>query len=98
MLQGCCGDLALITFAALFNSVLQDLPMRVEYMSGVGRLTTMVLKFIDMDESADFSTWELADVKANQAVKGRGLSKKQKAQRYSIKLSELERVRIYVDF
>lgn len=72
--------------------------MRVEYMTDVGKLNTMVLNFVDMDEAEDMSTWELADVKANQAVKGRGLSKKQKAQRYSIRISELERVRIFVDF
>jgi hypothetical protein len=45
-----------------------------------------------------FSTWELADVKANQNVKGRSLSKKQRQQRYTIPIAELERVRIYVDF
>lgn len=72
--------------------------MRVEYMTEVGKLSTMILRFIDMDEAGDFSTWELADVKANQTVKGRGLSKKQRSQRYSIRLSELERVRIFVDF
>lgn len=72
--------------------------MRVEYMTEVGKLNTMILRFIDMDQGDDMSTWELADVKANQTVKGRGLSKKQKAQRYSIRISELERVRIFVDF
>eukprot|EP00878_Enallax_costatus_P005337 GHUV01005605.1.p1 GENE.GHUV01005605.1~~GHUV01005605.1.p1 ORF type:complete len:318 (+),score=71.92 GHUV01005605.1:423-1376(+) len=76
----------------------KDLPMRVEFMTEVGKLETMILIFIDMDESEDMSTWELADVKANQQVKGRGLSKKQRLQRYSIRISELERVRIFVDF
>lgn len=90
-----CNDLALVLS---WLPILQDLPMRVDFMSEVGKLNTMILKFIDMDESEDMSSWELADVKANQQVKGRGLSKKQKTQRYSLRLSELERVRIYVDF
>jgi hypothetical protein len=37
-------------------------------------------------------------VKANQNVKGRGLSKKQRQQRYTIPTAELQRVRIFVDF
>jgi hypothetical protein len=37
-------------------------------------------------------------VKANQSVKGRSLSKKQRQQRYSIPIAELQCVRIYVDF
>eukprot|EP00879_Flechtneria_rotunda_P028315 GHRR01030416.1.p1 GENE.GHRR01030416.1~~GHRR01030416.1.p1 ORF type:complete len:317 (+),score=84.42 GHRR01030416.1:336-1286(+) len=76
----------------------KELPMRVEYVNDVGHLTTMILMFVDMDEASDFTTWELADVKANQIVKGRSLSKKQRTQRYSIRMSQLQRVRIYVDF
>jgi hypothetical protein len=77
---------------------LQELPMRVEYMSEVGVLQNLVLKFLELDESNSKTTWELADVKANQKVKGRGLSKKQRMQKYDISLEALERVRIYVDF
>jgi hypothetical protein len=44
------------------------------------------------------SSWQLADVRANQAVKGRSISKRQRAARYDIPLERLERVRIYVDF
>lgn len=78
--------------------LLQDLPMRVEYMSEVGVMQNVVLKFLQLDETNSNTTWELADVKANQNVKGRGLSKKQRMQRYDIPLEALERVRIYVDF
>lgn len=72
--------------------------MRVEYMSEVGTLQNVVLRFLELDEANSKTTWELADVKANQNVKGRGLSKKQRMQRYDITLEALERVRIYVDF
>lgn len=72
--------------------------MRVEYMSEVGVMQNVVLKFLQLDETNSNTTWELADVKANQNVKGRGLSKKQRMQRYDIPLEALERVRIYVDF
>jgi hypothetical protein len=72
--------------------------MRVEFRNEVGQLATLILQFVDMDESEGVTNWELADVKANQNVKGRGLSKKQRAQRYSIRLSDLERVRIFIDF
>lgn len=72
--------------------------MRVEYMTDVGMLQTLVLKFLELDELNGKTTWELADVKANQNVKGRGLSKKQRMQRYDIPIENLERVRIYVDF
>ena len=72
--------------------------MRVEYMSEVGVLQTLVLRFLELDELNGKSTWELADVKANQNVKGRGLSKKQRLQKYDIPLEALERVRMYVDF
>lgn len=72
--------------------------MRVEFMSEVGQLTTLILNFLDMDEAEDMTSWELADVKANQNVKGRPISKRQRNQRYSIHLSALERVRVYVDF
>eukprot|EP00775_Hariotina_reticulata_P009081 gene9081-9251_t len=76
----------------------KELPMRVEFRNEVGQLATLILQFIDMDEAEGITNWELADVKGNQNVKGRGLSKKQRAQRYSIRLSDLERVRIYIDF
>jgi hypothetical protein len=76
----------------------QELPMRVEYMTDVGVLQNTVMNFLELDELNGKTTWELADVKANQNVKGRGLSKKQRMQRYDISLEALERVRIYVDF
>lgn len=72
--------------------------MRVEYMSDVGVMQNVVLRFLELDEVNSKTTWELADVKANQNVKGRGLSKKQRMQKYDIPLESLERVRIYVDF
>lgn len=72
--------------------------MRVEYMTEVGVLQNTVMNFLELDELNGKTTWELADVKANQNVKGRGLSKKQRMQRYDIPLEALERVRIYVDF
>jgi hypothetical protein len=82
----------------LLPLLLQDLPMRVEYMSEVGQIQHLVLRFLELDELNSKTTWELADVKANQNVKGRGLSKKQRMQKYDIALEALERVRIYVDF
>lgn len=72
--------------------------MHVEYMTDVGVLQNTVMNFLELDELNGKTTWELADVKANQNVKGRGLSKKQRMQRYDIPLEALERVRIYVDF
>jgi hypothetical protein len=72
--------------------------MRVEYTTDVGVLQNTVMNFLDLDELNGKTTWELADVKANQNVKGRGLSKKQRMQRYDIPLEALQRVRIYVDF
>lgn len=77
---------------------MQNLPMRVEYMTDVGLLQNVVLNFLELDEVNSSTTWELADVKANQNVKGRGLSKKQRMQRFDVPLESLERVRIYVDF
>jgi hypothetical protein len=82
----------------LLSACLQELPMRVEYMSEVGVMQNVVLNFLELDEVNSKTTWELADVKANQNVKGRGLSKKQRMQKYDIPLESLERVRIYVDF
>jgi hypothetical protein len=79
-------------------SVPQELPMRVEYMNEVGLRQSVVLNFLELDETDGKTVWELADVKANQTVKGRGLSKKQRMQRFDIPLESLERVRIYVDF
>lgn len=75
----------------------KELPMRVEFMSEVGKVNTLILKYLDRDDEG-MSSWELADVKANQSQKGRPLSKKQRQQRYSIPVAELQRVRIYVDF
>ena len=75
----------------------QDLPMKVEYMSDVGQVMTVVLQFLGLDEAEGKSLWALADVKANAPTKGRGLSKKQREQRFDIDISALERVRIYVD-
>jgi ribosome maturation factor RimP len=75
----------------------QDLPMKVEYMNNVGQLVTLVLQFLGLDEAEGNSLWALADVKVNAPTKGRGLSKKQREQRFDIPISALERVRIYVD-
>ena len=72
--------------------------MRVEYMSEVGVLTSAVLRLLELNEPEGLASWALADVKANATVKGRGLSKKQRGQRFDIPLERLERVRIYVDF
>lgn len=72
--------------------------MRVEFMTEVGTLSSLVLQLVSLQEGEGFTSWQLADVKANQAVKGRGISKKQRLQRYDIPLERLERVRIYVDF
>lgn len=102
---GCYG-IAMLLLSAVFwclqlpllGSNPQALPMRVEFMTEVGKLNTLILKFLDLDMAEGTTSWELADVKANQAVKGRSLSKKQRAQRYTIPVAELERVRIYVDF
>lgn len=56
------------------------------------------LLFVTCRDDEGMCSWELADVKANQSQKGRPLSKKQRQQRYSIPVAELQRVRIYVDF
>jgi hypothetical protein len=50
-----------------------------------------------MVRTARVATWELADVQANQNVKGRGLCKKECMQKYGISLEALEHVLIYVD-
>jgi hypothetical protein len=70
--------------------------MRVEYMTEVGIIANPVLRFQGLADGV--TSWELADVKANQTVKGRGLTKKQRMTRYDIPVEWLERVRIYVDF
>ncbi|KAF8063723.1 Subtilisin BL [Scenedesmus sp. PABB004] len=73
----------------------KELPMRVDYVSDVGKQASAVLRFVELDQAEGSSTWELADVKANAAVKGRGLTKKQRAARIMIPLAELSRVRIH---
>lgn len=70
--------------------------MRVEYMTDVGVISNVVLVYKGLADG--ITAWQLADVKANQTVKGRGLSKKQRMQCFDIPLERLERVRIYVDF
>jgi ribosome maturation factor RimP len=84
----------------------RSLPLRVEYHpSSWGqweqqgdRTTTEVLQMLELDEAAGSSVWALADVKANAPTKGRGMSKKQKQQRFTIPLADMVRVRIHVDF
>lgn len=89
----------------------RSLPLRVEYhpsseAAGASgeqagsstTTTTAVLQMLELDEVAGSSVWALADVKANAPTKGRGLSKKQKQQRFTIPLADLVRVRIHVDF
>jgi hypothetical protein len=82
----------------------QDLPCR--QLSLLARpiraicpaLGLQVLDFLGMNVADDMSEWKLANVKANQTVKGRGLTKKQLQSRYEIPLSEILTARVHVDF
>eukprot|EP00195_Chlamydomonas_chlamydogama_P009484 CAMPEP_0202893122 /NCGR_PEP_ID=MMETSP1392-20130828/2755_1 /ASSEMBLY_ACC=CAM_ASM_000868 /TAXON_ID=225041 /ORGANISM="Chlamydomonas chlamydogama, Strain SAG 11-48b" /LENGTH=336 /DNA_ID=CAMNT_0049577329 /DNA_START=27 /DNA_END=1038 /DNA_ORIENTATION=- len=75
-----------------------ELPLRVEYSNEQGGATTQVLELVEYDVEGGSTTWRLADVRANAPTKGRGLSKKQKGQVVSLAVSQLQRVRIHVDF
>jgi ribosome maturation factor RimP len=61
-------------------------------------VTAAVLQLVSLDEASGSSEWCLADVRANAPGKGRGLSRRQRDQRWAIPLAALRRVRVHVDF
>lgn len=71
-------------------------------MSAMSSLTGIdllqVLELVDYNQSQGLTTWRLADVRANAPVKGRGLSKRQRAAVYEIPVASITRARVYVDF
>lgn len=66
---------------------------------GGGASTSVaILELLSLDEAAGTSEWQLADVRANAAGKGRGLSRRQRDQRWRIPLEALHSARVHVDF
>jgi len=57
-----------------------------------------ILELVALDEAAGTSEWRLADVRANAPGKGRGLSKRQREQKWMIPVDALQRARVHVDF
>jgi hypothetical protein len=57
-----------------------------------------VLELIEHDQAQGLTKWRLADVRANAPVKGRALSKRQRAAVYDIPVPSITRARVFVDF
>lgn len=50
------------------------------------------------DAASGETVWKLAEVRANNPGKGRGMNKKQKEARFNIPLASVSRIRVFVDF
>ncbi|KAI8469012.1 MAG: hypothetical protein J3K34DRAFT_386049 [Monoraphidium minutum] len=57
-----------------------------------------VLELLAYDAAAGATEWRLADVRANAPTKGRGLSKRQREQRWKVPVDALLSARVHVDF
>lgn len=69
--------------------------------AGWPRAATALLQALllqSYDEASGATVWRLAEVRANAAVKGRAMSKKQKELRLEIPLAAVARIRVFVDF
>jgi hypothetical protein len=73
-----------------------ELPLRLEYSGEGGASFSLVGQLQEVDEEAGLSLWALADVRANALTKGRGLSKRQRQQRFSIPVASITVARLYV--
>jgi hypothetical protein len=73
-----------------------ELPLRLEYTDDQGASCSLIGLLQEMDAAAGLCVWALADVKANAATKGRGMSKKQRQQRISLAVANIKVARLYV--
>uniref|UniRef100_A0A061QYJ3 Uncharacterized protein n=1 Tax=Tetraselmis sp. GSL018 TaxID=582737 RepID=A0A061QYJ3_9CHLO len=77
----------------------QPLPLQVEYTREDGNPDTRVFRLIEYDSEGGETKWGLADVAVNRQgkKKGQGLNRREREMVFDIPVSDLRKVRVYLE-